>query len=57
MIFLDFEVFEKDWLAVFADLKKKEETVIVNDRKKLNDFYETNKREIFIGFNLHQHDQ
>lgn len=57
MIFLDFEVFEKDWLAVFADLKKKEETVIVNDRKKLSDFYEKNKSEIFIGFNIRHYDQ
>ena len=30
MIFYDFEVFEKDWLAVFIDVTKKKEHVIIN---------------------------
>ena len=31
MIFYDFEVFKEDWLAVFIDVTKKKEYVIINN--------------------------
>lgn len=31
MIFYDFEVFKEDWLAVFIDVTRKKEYVIINN--------------------------
>lgn len=42
MIFYDFEVFEKDWLAVFIDVTNKKEHVIINSPDKLKALYEAN---------------
>ena len=39
MIFYDFEVFKYNWLVVLVDTDAKEETVIVDDRDKMTDFY------------------
>ena len=36
LIFFDFEVYKYNWLVVFANPFKKEETVIVDDPEKLN---------------------
>lgn len=55
--FIDFEVFKKDWLCVIVDPYKKEETVIVNDKEKLEEYYEKHKKEIFVGYNIRQYDQ
>ena len=55
--FLDFEVFAKDWLCVILDPTRQVETVIVNDRQKLIDYYEKYKKEIFIGYNIRHYDQ
>lgn len=57
MIFYDFEVFKCDWLVVLIDMTNKEETVIVNDREKLESFYSKNKSEIWVGFNSRHYDQ
>lgn len=57
MIFYDFEVFKHDWLAVFIDRKTTNETVIVNDKEKLEEFYEANKKDIWVGFNNARYDQ
>ncbi len=57
MIFYDFEVFKHDWLAVFIDRKTTKETVIVNDKEKLEAFYEANKKDIWVGFNNARYDQ
>ena len=40
MIFYDFEVFKHDWLAVFVDMTRKEEKVIVNNPDELKALYE-----------------
>ena len=56
MIAYDFEVFMYDWLVVFKDIVNGDKTVIVNDKEKLEQFYEDNKDELFIGFNNSRYD-
>jgi DNA polymerase elongation subunit (family B) len=55
--FIDFEVFEYDWLCVIVNPLNNEETVIVNDEEKLQNYYEKYKKEIFVGYNIRQYDQ
>ena len=57
MIFYDFEVFEYDWLVVLLDSKTKSEKVIINDNEKLENFYQENKFDIWVGFNNKNYDQ
>lgn len=57
MIFYDFEVFKYDWLVVLIDVLNRKETVIVNNRNQLEEFYQKNKGEIWIGFNSRHYDQ
>ena len=55
--FYDFEVFSKDWLVVIINLYEKTETVIVNDKKQLEEYYEAHKNEIWVGYNNNHYDQ
>lgn len=57
MIFYDFEVFKEDWLAVFIDVTRKKEHVIVNDPDKLKALYEANRKDIWVGYNNRHYDQ
>lgn len=57
MLFYDFEVFAFDWLVVVMDMTAKKEHVIVNDPKALDDLYEANKKDIWVGFNSRRYDQ
>ena len=57
MIFYDFEVYAYDWLVVLIDLYAKKETVIINDREKLERFYNHHKTVIWAGFNSRNYDQ
>lgn len=57
MIFYDFEVFKEDWLAVFIDVTRKTEQVIVNNPDELKALYETNTSNIWVGFNNRHYDQ
>lgn len=57
MIFYDFEVFERDWLAVFIDVTNQKEHVIINDKDKLRTLYERNMSSIWVGFNNRHYDQ
>ncbi len=57
MIFYDFEVFKEDWLAVFIDVTRKTEQVIVNNPDELKDLYEANTSNIWVGFNNRHYDQ
>lgn len=57
MIFYDFEVFKHDWLAVFVDVTRKKEAVIVNDPDKLKVLYEANCSDIWVGYNNRHYDQ
>lgn len=61
-VFIDFEVFPKDWLMVAIDLNeynsgRYKATVIVNNRNELLDFYLQNfKSNILIGYNIKGYD-
>lgn len=57
MIFYDFEVFKDDWLAVFIDVTRKKEHVIINSPDELKALYEANKNDIWVGFNNRHYDQ
>lgn len=57
MIFYDFEVFKEDWLAVFIDVTRKTEQVIVNNHDELKALYEANTSNIWVGFNNRHYDQ
>lgn len=58
MLFIDFEVFAYDWLMVAMDSSREmTETVIINDRAALNEFYNANKHDLFVGFNIRHYDQ
>lgn len=58
MIFYDFEVFQEDWLVVCKDSKQNmERTVIVNDPESLRSYYESNKSDVWIGYNSNRYDQ
>ena len=55
--FYDFEVFSHDWLVVIINLYEKSEMVIVNDKEKLEAYYEAHKNEIWVGYNNNHYDQ
>lgn len=57
MIFYDFEVFRYDWLAVFVDVTRKKEYVIINNPDELKALYEANRKDIWVGFNNRHYDQ
>lgn len=57
MIFYDFEVFKEDWLAVFIDVTKKKEYVIINNPDELKALYEANIKDIWVGYNNRHYDQ
>ena len=54
--FVDFEVFRHDWLCVIQSPLEETETVIVNDRHKLLDYYNAHKGEIYVGYNIREYD-
>lgn len=55
--FIDFEVFSHDWLCVIQNPITKTETVIINNKQQLEDYYNQFKNEIFVGFNIRHYDQ
>lgn len=55
--FYDFEVFKEDWLVVIINLYEKTKTKIVNDKEKLEAYFEKHKNEIWIGYNNNHYDQ
>ena len=57
MLFYDFEVFKEDWLVVIIDMNKKKEHVIINDSNKLEEIYNENVNDIWVGFNSRHYDQ
>lgn len=50
-------MFKYDWLVVLIDVLKRKEAVIINNPKELEEFYQKNKGEIWIGFNSRHYDQ
>lgn len=57
LIFYDFEVFKHNWLVVFIDPIKREQTIIIDDRDKFTEFYENHKGDIWVGYNSGNYDQ
>lgn len=57
MLFYDFEVFPYDWLVVIKDTETRTTHTIINDENKLRKIYETNKNNIWVGFNSRSYDQ
>ena len=57
MIFYDFEVFKYEWLVVLIDPGKREETVIINDSEKLEQFHKEHVNDIWVGYNSNWYDQ
>lgn len=55
--FIDFEVFKHDWMCVIISPIYKTVTVIINDKVKLEKYYQKYKHEIFVGFNIRNYDQ
>lgn len=55
--FYDFEVFLRDWLVVIINPIHRTETVIKNNKKKLQEYYDEHKNEIWIGYNSRRYDQ
>lgn len=55
--FYDFEVFKEDWLVVIINPVEKSKTVIVNDKKKLEEYFNAHDKEIWIGYNNRRYDQ
>lgn len=54
---IDFEVFKHTWLCVIINPIEKTETVIVDDKDKLQAYYDAHKEEIFLGYNIRHYDQ
>ena len=57
ILFYDFEVFRYDWLVVIMDTDTKSTHVIVNDQEQLTKLYESNKNNIWCGYNSRHYDQ
>ena len=55
MIFFDLEVFAYDWL--FASFNGETWTYIENDRELLQQYYDENKHDLWIGYNVKGYDQ
>lgn len=51
LISFDCEVFMYDWLFVFKNIQTQEFTIILNDRDKLEKFYNEHKNDIYFGYN------
>lgn len=54
--FYDFEVFKHDWMVVIINPIERKETVIVNSREELKDYYENHKKQIWLGYNSRNYD-
>lgn len=57
LVFYDFEVFKYDWLVVLINPIEQTEDIIVNDKGRLEQYYQKHKNEIWIGYNSRNYDQ
>lgn len=55
--FYDFEVFKCDWLVVIINPYEKSEEIIVNDKEKLQEYYDAHNNQIWVGYNNNHYDQ
>ena len=52
----DFEIFEYDWLVVLIDPIHKTKDIICNNRPALQEYYESHKDMIWVGYNSSHYD-
>lgn len=52
----DFEVYKYDWMCVIINPLEREKNVIVNDRKRLQEYYESHKKQFWVGYNSREYD-
>lgn len=57
MWFVDTEVFAYNWMMVAINPFDGEEVIIVDDRVKLKEFYNQNKKDIWCAWNMREYDQ
>ena len=57
MIFYDFEVFEYDWMVVLKNPETQTTVKLHNDPDGLLKYYESNKFDIWVGYNSRGYDQ
>jgi len=57
IIVYDFEVFKHLWMVVIIDYTTREKTVIINDKEKLQNFYDIHRTDIWVGYNSRMYDQ
>lgn len=50
-------MFKFDWLVVVIDMDAKKQHVIINSQEELEELYENNKKNIWVGFNSNHYDQ
>lgn len=55
--FIDFESFKRLWTCVIICPSERKKTIIVNDKSKLQEYYDKYKKEIFVGYNIRGYDQ
>ena len=53
----DFEVYTYDWLVVIINPVEQTKSVIVNDKDKLQEYYDSHKDQIWVGYNSRNYDQ
>lgn len=53
----DFEIFMYDWMVVIINPVEQTKTVIVNDKDKLQEYYDAHKDQIWVGYNSRNYDQ
>lgn len=53
----DFEVYKYDWMVVIINPIEKKETIIVNDKDKLSEYFYAAQDNIWIGYNNTRYDQ
>lgn len=57
MIVYDVEVFKHDWMICWLDTNTRKMHSIVNNKEKLEKFYDYYKNEIWVGYNSRSYDQ
>lgn len=56
MLIYDFEVFKHDWILCWLDCETRKTYSLVNDRKRLEDFYNHYKDRVMVGYNSRNYD-
>ena len=54
--FYDFECFKYDWMVVIINPFEKSKVMIINDYKKLKEYFSSHSSQIWAGFNSRHYD-